>query len=46
MPIMSVRDNENIDRRERQKTKTEMKKGVTHAIVEVWWLNDFVVRLS
>ena len=35
-----------IDERERQqKIKTEKNKGVTQAIVKVWELNAFVLRL-
>ena len=32
--------------KEKQKRKTEINKGMTHTIVKVWELNDFVVRLS
>ena len=35
-----------IDERERQKTKTERRKGVAQVIVNVWELNGFVARLS
>ena len=35
-----------IDKKERQETKAERKKGVTQAIVNMRELNDFAVRLS
>ena len=31
--------------KDKKKRKIERKKGVTQAIVKVWGLNDFVVRL-
>ena len=44
---MSVRDNKIIDERKKgKKTKTERNNGVSQAIVKVWDLNDFVVRLN
>ena len=48
MLIISARDNENNGwkRNVTKNTKTERNKGVTQAIVKVWNLNDFVVRLS
>ena len=48
MPITDVRHNGNNSERERQKkkTKTERSKGVVPAIVKVWELNGFAVRLS
>ena len=35
-----------IDEKERQKTKTERRKGVAQVIVKVWELNGFLARLS
>ena len=35
-----------IDEWERQKTKTERRKGVAEAIMKVWEVNGFVARLS
>ena len=45
MVIISARANENNRWKRQLKTKTERKKGVTQAIVKVWELNDFAVRL-
>ena len=33
-----------IDEKEREKAKTEKKKGVAQAVLKVWELNDFVVE--
>ena len=49
MLIISARDNENNGWKRnatKKKTKTERNEGVTQAIVKVWDLNDFVVRLT
>ena len=58
MPIISVRDNENIrwkgnPKKKKTKQKKQQKKHKhrkeqvgTEAIVKGWELNDFVVRLS
>ena len=43
MPIISARDN--LDEK-RQKTKTQRDNGVTQAIMKVWELHGFAVRLS
>ena len=47
MLIISVWDNENNKwKRKGKKTKTKRNNEVAQAIVKVWELNDFVVRLS
>ena len=47
MLIISARDDENNRWKiETKKAKAERKKPVMQAIVKVWELNDFAVRLS
>ena len=46
MPIINVRDDKNKRWKRKEKKKTERSKGVAQAIVKVWKLNGFVVRLS
>ena len=45
LSIISVRDNKNNKWKRKIKSKPERNKEVTQAIVKVWELNDFVVRL-